>query len=423
MGKSLKNYTIKYLVYILLIIIAVWAGLFYAVILDEVYDNVDDGLKNQKIQIIREVYVDSTLLITRDFGINQFKITPTDTLLKENRFTKEMIYMEYDDELEPYRVLRTGFYAPNGNPYSLEIRTSTVEEDDFKINLTISLFALYIMIIITIYVVNSLVLTKALKPLKSIIDHLQSYKFGTKHTTLSIEKNVQEFTILNEKMQNMIDRNEALFQQQKVFIENASHELQTPLAITINKLELLLEDSDLNENQLTEINETKEILHRMVGLNRSLLMLTKIENRQFDETSLVSFNRIQEDLIEDFKEILEYKKITLNYTNKGSFNFQANQNLIIILLSNLLRNAIRYNIDHGRIDISIAKNEIKIGNTSDLPPLNPNVIFERFYKYSKDKNAIGLGLSIVDSIIKTYPELNIEYNFEENMHVFLIKKS
>src|SRR5690606_13957957 len=118
MGKSLKTYTLKHLVYILLLVVPVWAGLFYAFISDEVYDNVDDGLKNQKINIIRQSYIDSTVLHTREFGINQFRILPTDSLQKANIFSRQMIYMEYDDEMEPYRVLRTGFYAPDGQPYS-----------------------------------------------------------------------------------------------------------------------------------------------------------------------------------------------------------------------------------------------------------------------------------------------------------------
>lgn len=422
MGNSLKTYTLKHLVYILLVIIAVWAGLFYAILLDEVYDNVDDGLKNQKINIIREAYADTTLLNIQDFGINQFRILPTDTLLKENRFSKELIYMEYDEELEPYRVLRTGFYAPSGKPYSLEIRTSTVEEDDFKINLTVSLLALYIMILITIYVVNSFVLKRALKPLQSIVQSLQSYRFGSRNSFKESESSVTEFIILNDKLKEMIARNEELFHQQKVFIENASHELQTPLAITINKLELLLDDPSLTEKQLTEINETKKSLHRMVNLNKSLLTLSKIDNRQFEEKSIISVNKVFEEINDDFKEILEFKNLTLLYKNDGEFELNASKNLVTILLSNLFRNAVRYNKENGEILVSIDKNSFKIANQSNLPPLNPTIIFERFYKYSDDKNSTGLGLSIVESIIKTYPELDITYSYEQGMHVFAIRR-
>lgn len=423
MGKSLKTYTLKHLVYILLVVVAVWAGLFYAFILDEVYDNVDDGLKNQKINIIRQAYIDSTVLQTREFGINQFRILPSDTLRKANVFSKEMIYMEYDDEMEPYRVLRTGFYAPNGLPYSLEIRTSTVEEDDFLINLTIALVVLYLLIVITLFLVNSFVLERALKPLKSLIKDLQNYKFGGGSRVKPVSSTVSEFIILDQKIQEMIDRNENLFLRQKQFIENASHELQTPLAITINKLDLLLENGELTETQSTEIEETKNSLLRMVNLNRSLLMLSRIENRQFEEKEMVSIRAVSDELLAELDEIIRFKNLTLHLENPEDFTLYANRNLMSILVSNLLRNAIRYNTAPGRIEVRITKNAFSIANTSALPPLNPTIIFERFYKHSSDNNSSGLGLSIVESIIKTYPELQLDYSYREGQHFFTIKKN
>jgi len=423
MGKSLKNYTLRHLAYILLIVVAVWAGLFYAFILDEVYDNVDDGLKNQKINIIRQAYIDSTVLQTREFSINQFRILPTDSLQKANIFSRQMIYMEYDDEMEPYRVLRTGFYAPDGHPYSLEIRTSTVEEDDFLINLTIALVVLYLLIVVTLFLVNNFVLEKALKPLKSLINDLQNYKFGSGLRIKPVNSTVSEFIILDRKIQEMIERNESVFLRQKQFIENASHELQTPLAITINKLDLLLENGELNEAQSTEIGETKRSLLRMVNLNKSLLMLSRIENRQFEEKETVSILAVTEEVAAELEEIIRFKDLTLHWDKREDFTLYANRNLIKILVSNLLRNAIRYNTEQGKIGISVDKNELRISNTSMLPPLNPVIIFERFYKYSSDNASSGLGLSIVESIIKTYPEVRLDYAYRDGQHVFSVSKN
>ena len=134
MQTSVKNFTNRFLVIAILIIMAIWALLFYAVIMDEVYDNIDDGLKNQKILIIREAYINKEIIKnSKEFGINQFRILPISEreYTEDNRFSKEMIYMPYDEDDEPYRVLRTGFHDQEGNPYKLEVRTSTVEEDDF----------------------------------------------------------------------------------------------------------------------------------------------------------------------------------------------------------------------------------------------------------------------------------------------------
>jgi len=164
MAVSVKYYTNRFIVFAILIVMAVWALLFYAVLMDEVYDNIDDGLKNQKIEIIREAYNNPAILDhSNAFGINQFRILPTKDRenIDKNYFSREFIYMPYDEEDEPYRVLRTGFYSKDGIPYALEIRTSTVEEDDYLINLAISLGVLYVVIILSILIINHFVLGKA----------------------------------------------------------------------------------------------------------------------------------------------------------------------------------------------------------------------------------------------------------------------
>lgn len=424
MAISVKNYTNRYVAVVILVVIAVWAILFYAFMMDEVYDNIDDGLKNQKIEIIREVYRDSDLLNTKEFGVNQFRILPTEARdeIDKNIFTKEFIFMPYDGEDEPYRVLRTGFYNADGTPFNLEIRTSTVEEDDYLINLAISLSVLYFVIVLSILIVNYFVLSKAWKPFNKILKNLNEYRFGETPHFIPINTNVKEFVELNTNFESMIARNERVFENQKRFLENASHELQTPLAITINKLELLLADEDLKEGQLEKIVEAKQSLHRMVSLNKSLLMLSRIDNDQYTGTSEVLFNDVVKKLLEELHELLEYKGVTVDIKEDGDFIASMNPNLAIIMVSNLLRNAMKYNDADGEIKIKVTKDTLSIANTSSFGALNPDYIFERFYKGKQDHQSNGLGLSIIQSILTKYTFLSISYAYEKNMHVFYIKK-
>lgn len=425
MAISVKNYTNRYIAVVILVVIAVWAALFYAFMMDEVYDNIDDGLKNQKIEIIRAVYKDSTLLETRDFGVNQFKITPASGRdnVDKNNFSKEYIFMPYDGEDEPYRVLRTGFFDINGAPYHLEIRTSTVEEDDYLINLAISLGVLYVLIVCSVLVINYFVLSRAWKPFAQILHNMQEYRFGEVKRFVPTKTNVKEFLELGSNFESMILRNEKAFDDQKRFLENASHELQTPLASAINKMELLLSDDSLNEKQFLRIAEAKQSLHRMVSLNKALLMLSRIDNDQYLDVSEVSFNAITLQLLDDLKEIIDFKNLEVTYEVIADFVVSANTNLITILLSNVLRNAIKYNIDGGKIQILLDENEIHIQNSSYSDALNPAYIFERFYKGKQDNQSNGLGLSIVKSIINQYPFLKLSYNYKNDMHIFSILSS
>lgn len=426
MRTSVKNYTNRFLVIAILVIMAIWALLFYALIMDEVYDNIDDGLKNQKILVIREAYVNPSIIDdAKEFGVNQFRIMPVaeDEYTDKNQFSKELIYMPYDEDDEPYRVLRTGFYDAQGKPYKLEIRTSTVEEDDFLFDLGISLAVLYLVIILSIVVINHIVLTRAWKPFHRILDNLSRYRFGEAESFEPVPTRVREFGELNQQIRDMIDRNEAVFLSQKRFIENASHELQTPLTIMANKLELLMEDGELGEQQLVKIAEAKRTLLRMANLNKSLLMLSRIENKQYIDVESVHFNEVIHELLSELSYLIEQKGIRVNVQEEGDFSLRLNRELAIVLLANLLRNAIKYSLaQDGVINIHISTREIRIANSSLADVLNPHYIYERFHKGRQDNQSNGLGLSIVQSILQQYPELEMEYAYVGELHEFKLQK-
>lgn len=424
MSISLKNYTLKYLATILLVIIAIWAGIFYAIILEEVYDNTDDGLKNLKIQIIREAYNNEEVLNINKFDFNQFKITPIDEAdYKEGDFFRnEEYYMEYDQDMEPYRFLETYFIDKNGNHHKLEIRTSTVEEDEFRENLFIALIFLYIFLVASIILINHIVLKKVWTPFYNTLNNLGKYEFGKTQNLATKPTDITEFQLLNNKIDTMIAKNEQTFFQQKQFIENASHELQTPLAIAINKLDLLLEDESLSERTMLELSQTKEGLMRLVKLNKSLLMLSQIENNQFAQKQEVNLNDFVKTIIQDFSDMMDFKNISIDFSESGIFITTINSDLAYIFISNLFRNAIKYSLPKQKIIIELSKNSFQIKNSSALnASLDKNLIFNRFYKKTQDNSSTGLGLSIVKTIIDNHSELSIDYSFENNFHIFSVK--
>ncbi|KPH12090.1 HAMP domain-containing sensor histidine kinase [Chryseobacterium sp. ERMR1:04] len=425
MKVSLKYYTIKYLITILLLIIAVWAALFYAYILDEVYDNVDDGLKNRKIQIIKAVYFDENLLKNNEFGFNEFKINPISAsdYKDKNSLYNKMYYMEYDDEEQPYRVLKTDFIDQFGKHQQLTIRTSTVEEDELVYDLTTALIVLYLLLVVSIIAVNGFLLHKAMRPFYLILDKLKKYQFGVSSSYEPQNYSIKEFEELNIEINEMIERNELVFHQQKQFIENASHELQTPLAIVINKIDLSIQNDELDKKNLNFLNDVKNDLRRMAGLNKSLLMLSKIENNQFNKISNVNFNVLINDLVKSYEDFIEFKKININVVEKEIFEAVFDPDLANILLSNLLKNAVKYNNQNGVINIITEKQKLIFQNTGSGIPLDQSQIFNRFYKQGSDQGSTGLGLSIIKTIIKQYPRLDITYEFKEGMHCFVLSKN
>lgn len=425
MKVSLKYYTIKYLITILLLIIAVWAALFYAYILDEVYDNVDDGLKNRKIQIIKAVYLDENLLKNNEFGFNEFKINPISAseYKDKNNLYNKMYYMEYDDEDQPYRVLKTDFIDQFGKHQQLTVRTSTVEEDELVYDLTTALVVLYLLLVASIIVINGFLLHKAMKPFYLILNKLKKYQFGISTPQEFQSYSIKEFEELDVEINEMISRNELVFSQQKQFIENASHELQTPLAIVINKIDLAIQNDELDRKNMNFFNDVKNDLRRMAGLNKSLLMLSKIENNQFNTLANVNFTILIKELVESYGDFIEYKKIEVNVLEKEVFEAVFNPDLANILISNLLKNSVKYNREDGKLNIITYRDRVIFQNTGSKIPLDSLQIFNRFYKQGSDQSSTGLGLSIIKTIIKQYPGWDIVYEFIDEMHCFILSKN
>lgn len=199
---------------------------------------------------------------------------------------------------------------------------------------------------------------------------------------------------------------------QKEFIENAAHELQTPLAIAINKLELLLEKDQVSQSQSQEIGGVLDNLTRLTRLNKSLLLLSKIDNRQYVDEELIDFNELIETTVQDFSDFATHRHMQLNVSSSGTLQYKMNKDLAIVLITNLVKNAIVHGDVGQSITIDISKNRIQIQNFGGLDALNRNDIFKRFRKTGTDSRSTGLGLAISKAIADKY-DLRLEYLFRE----------
>ena len=421
MSVSLKNYTLRQVALAFLPIMVVWLVVIYIFILEEVYDNVDDGLKDRKKEIIAlsEEYPERILSVS-EYGIGQFRIRPAQgKVSKKNSINNEFLYEPSGDEKELYRVLKTGFCDDQDRCYTLEIRTSTVEEDDLMANLAIGIGVLYL-VLVSMYIIHLLFIRRVWKPFNTLLHNINAYELGNRQGVVPITTQVREFAQLNETIQRMWHRTETIFDQQRTFIGNAAHELQTPIAITINKLELLMEDETLSQAQLLQLSEAKASLTRMATLNKSLLTLARIENRQYEEVFPICFASLLRTLAEEYQDLIAFKEITLSITEKSPFSVQMNKDLAVILLSNLLRNAIKYTYPKGKIQIEIDKHVFSIANEGKPTPLDSDKIFKRFHKGEQDSTSTGLGLAIVKSIVDLYQHIRLQYVYKEEKHTFLI---
>lgn len=307
---KLIHYTFRNLSIPLLIILTAWACCFYFVIMHEIDDETNDSLENYKEIIIKSVLADSTLLrdhvdIMTKYYIRE--VPEAEAELDKDEFFDSTTYIEIEMEYEPVRVLRTWFMTSDRKYYELTIETSTLEKEDMAEAIFWSIIILYVSLLCCILLVSHFVFKSSFRPLYTLVKWLKEYRPGKQPAPLVNETQVEEFKILNTAIQTAMERNTAMYNQQKQFVENASHELQTPLAICMNKLELLSEDPDCTEEQLSEIAGINHTLRGIIKTNKSLLLLSRIDNKQFPDTSEIEFNKLIDRLLPDFKEMYEYK--------------------------------------------------------------------------------------------------------------------
>ncbi|WP_324024814.1 histidine kinase dimerization/phospho-acceptor domain-containing protein [Maribacter sp. BPC-D8] len=311
---KLLNHTTKYFAILLIVLISIWAVIFYFAMLDEVYDSLDDGLENQKELIIRAVNDDPDLLQDTEFGVNNYTIKNTEvgdhTKFKDS-YRDTLMYMQNEDEYEPIRMLESTFQQ-DGNYYKIKLITSMVEEDDQIENLFKYLVGLYLVLILSIVVLNNLVMKKVWKPFYTLIDRLKGFRIEKDDPIKSEPTTIDEFNLLNQSVERLTEKSRDSYVAQKEFIENAAHELQTPLAIAINKLELLLEQNELSGLQSQEVGGVLDNLTRLTRLNKSLLLLSKIDNKQYLEEETIDFNELTKNVSTDFSDFATHKNMRLN---------------------------------------------------------------------------------------------------------------
>lgn len=405
------------------IIMAAWAVFFYWAIVDEVNDEVDDSLDDYTENLIIRVLNGEKMPSLNNGSNNQYYMYDISEEYANTypwiTYRDEMVYIDEKLEYEPARILVTIFKTDDGYK-ELVVYTPTIDKLDLQKAILGWIIALYIGIFLTLLLLNVWIFRRNMKPLYVLLSWFNKYKIGNDCAPLRNKSDITEFKKLYRAVTMSVERNEKLYEQQKVFIGNASHEMQTPLAICLNRLEMLMEDDNLTEKQMEEIAKTHQTLENITRMNKSLLLLCKIENGQYADVKEICVNSLLEQYIETFGEIYGYKNINVVYSPESTFMLEMNESLSVMMVTNLLKNAFVHNVDGGDIVVKVSGRGFSVASSGDMA-LDSSQIFTRFYQGSKKEGSTGLGLALVNIICKA-AGLKISYDFNEKMHIFSISK-
>ena len=381
---------------VLLPLMAIWAGFFYFRTLNEVNDETDDALDEFTDKVIARMLSGQEL--PSNVGANIiYDIIPIGEQFAQDH--PSIRYYFNDEQFpsigrEPARVLTTVFRTDSDNYYLLKAYTPTIDKQELMQSTLVWIVILYFSLLLTVILVTILVFYRNMRPLYRLLGWLDRFRIGAKNPPLDNPTDITEFQKLNVAAEKALNRYEEAFEAQKEFIGNASHELQTPLAVMGNRIEWLLDNTELDERQIGEL----------LGIQRTL--------------GGVVIPALVQESVEVFSEIYEDKDIEVDFPRPDSLVVRMNESLARTLTGNLLKNAFIYT-PHGRICISIKGRTLEIANTGETP-LDADHIFDRFYKSGGREGSLGLGLAIVGAVQRYY-DLEVKYRFEEKMHIFSVK--
>jgi signal transduction histidine kinase len=418
--KLLEKTSRIYLMASLVIYLAVGIT-FYWIIKFMIYEEVESRLVVERRDFETYVRANDTWSNNSYFVENKIEVQPVFGQFKnETVFTDTLISNRYEESPDPFRQL-TFYTLIGGSPYRVAIRKSMIQSYKLIEAISAAMIAFLGLLLVSTFLFHRSLSGKLWQPFYDSLARIKDFDWTKNKPLETVRSEITEFNELGDVMEKMASKMQHDYRSLREFTENASHEIQTPLALINARVEQFIQSKDLGENHTYWIEEIYHAARRMSRLNQGLLLLAKIENQQFTEQENVDLSALVLNKLKDFEDIIQHKEIKVCIDEQGSFRKIMSPALADILVTNLINNAIRHNDTGGQLRISTNIDHIEVSNTGAALKSDPERLFERFKKESTGAESLGLGLAIVKQICDSC-ELHISYQYHEPMHVIKVAK-
>jgi signal transduction histidine kinase len=325
-----------------------------------------------------------------------------------------------DTEELKHRVIHRSFMYDN-QMYSLNIGEglSTIEQLDKAF----TRFTIWLMIVVVLISIASDFgfIGMLLLPFNKILAKLKAVDNPLKFESNPVKSSTTEFSYLDQAFENLMHKIREDFNNEKAFIANVSHELQTPISILQTRFENIIADSNTDHDTALKLLDSQKMLSRLSRIIKSLLTISKIENEQFDKNETTNLNAVIDEIIDELQDRCQHKQVTMQ--NQMEHNIQlekTNTSLLHMLFNNLLINALKYNKQPGSVIVTsvLSNNHFEIAITDTgigIPEQQMDSVFNRFTRlHFKDAHSHGLGLSIVKTIAN-YHHLSVSVKSQSDV--------
>jgi len=419
--KNLLDITLRRFAALALLLVTASLPLAYWATWRIYLDEVDESLAQKTsgfIQRYASRFTPADIAVWNDYQYDM-QISPAAPKDTAVHWLDETVYDSLEQESVPFRSLLTPLPGLAGGHYQIRVRSSVLETEDFVLALMLLYGALIGALLLGWLWLTRRISKRLWQPFYDTLEKIR--RFNLEHGEAPVFPFVQivEFQQLNTAVTELAESNLRSWQQQKAFFENASHELQTPLAVLRAQLDLLMQDSSLDEAQSRSVADLAHSVNRLARLNRNLLLLAKIDNRIYtDKTDVDVAGSVVRQLV-FLQPLAETSDIRVKADILRTTPVRANAVLLDSLLSNLLTNAFRYTSAGGIIEVILENGQLEIANTG-AEPLDPKQVFSRFASGRSEGEGTGLGLAIAQRIAEV-SGWNLTYRWESGRHVFSIK--
>jgi two-component system, OmpR family, sensor kinase len=329
-----------------------------------------------------------------------------------------LIFDETEKENIPFREISV-VTSVNGKRYYIAARDTLFEQGDLLTTIAIVIGSVFLLLLLSLYFINRKLSLKIWQPFYRTLDELKDFSHDKPDFKLTPVSEPYEFTELTKTLEKLTNKVISDYQSLKRFSEDASHEIQTPLAVIQSKLETLLQYPELNRDQAEMINSIYIYSQRISRLTQTLLLLTKIANDQFPEKRAVNLSELIEEKLKLFEDGISEKSLTLKKTIEAECVIETNFFLAESMVINLIGNSVKHSNKEGIVNIILDRNHFEISNSGTPVSVPSSKLFERFYKVNKSSDSQGLGLSIVKEIC-ALNKWKIEYEYANGLHKFAI---
>ncbi len=331
-------------------------------------------------------------------------------------YADTLFYNPIKHRKEAARYLKTEMNL-FGQSYQILVIASKFERQEQIRDICLIILIPVMLLFALVLLVNRILLKKIWTPFEQLLKNITAFNINHEQPYKPVEMPVAEFRHLNQVLVELSGKVKSDYNEIKLFTENASHEMMTPLAVINSKLDNMLQSNVLGKEDGETLVELYKATSRLTKLNQSLLLLVKIDNNLLQDKEKINLKLLVEEKVIYFQELITERNIKVE-TELADVNIFTSRQLVEIMINNLFSNVIRHNYDGGKIEISLSAKKIVFANTGHNKMLDPEKIFERFYKDNASEGT-GLGLAILKQICNRQGYL-LDYCYHHDLHIFTV---